>query len=1020
MLSITLIVNAQTETATSFDGGTGTKDDPFQISMLKHLKLLSDSTKYWRELYYFKLTHNIDAKDTRNWNITEPGDTLGFSPIGNYSVAFNGNFDGNGHYISNLYMNRPEQDRCGFFGQVSNSKINQLILVNCNLTMKGYSGGLIGNLYGGSELTNSYIQGSVRGRGNVFGGLVGNNTGGKITNCVMAANIDGVLNVGGLTGLNYAAIRNCIVTGNVGAGRYKGGIAGQLMKSGSVENVYVSGHVDPSGSTRHVTIGHQETGSSMKQCYYDITKNPVLSAGGEATPLTTEAFSDTSNFSGWDFTTQWAMTVDQYRKEVPRPMPRYNFDYVVAVKSFGYTTPESYQYYNVSYNAQVNDIKPLLDSDEIEFLFWINKYGIHTSYTLNYQGIQRDITETAYYDTKAQQPASWDGNGGAISTLAELRWLSETTDAWDEDWTLKNDINASETVLWNDSLGFSPIGDTAEKAFSGSFNGNGHVIKNLTINRPAQSGIGMFWYVNNTNIRNVGLPNCNIVGDQLVGALVGENYLANISNCYATGKVKGSESVGGLVGANSGKVDGCYAACEVTGENDGVGGLVGWSVKPISNSFAIGSVSGNQDVGGIAGRTSEKMSNCYAATEISANAQKGGLVGRLISKEGEMIYNCYFDTIYANLDTAYYQEDLSSGKDIVGHYSPADFQLEQNFDGWDFSNIWYIDQQSGIDSINRPYLKNSNAHQVIFKIGENGETLVGNTNQLIADGASNVSVEAIPAFKYEFIGWANPEGVIVFNDNPLVIEKITRDFELTAQFKMIEYTVTFKTVGNGYISGNSKQTIYYGSSTALVEALAYDNSLFDGWYSENNELISDNSTISLTNILRDRTVYAKFIAVYDVIFRADKHGSIMGDTLQSISEGDSSAQVTAVANNGYRFLAWQTIDGKNITTNNPLTIDSVGQDSLLIATFEVKTDIQDVACIEFEVYPNPTNGIVQITSTETPIQTIKVVSDNGKLLHQYSIYNNHHQVDLSQFGENMLFIIVQSGSKSRTFKIGVK
>jgi hypothetical protein len=65
---------------------------------------------------------------------------------------------------------------------------------------------------------------------------------------------------------------------------------------------------------------------------------------------------------------------------------------------------------------------------------------------------------TVFSQTSAQQPSGWkDGNGGSIRTLAELSWLSETPAAWDEDWKLTTDIDATETKTWNFRRGFNPI-----------------------------------------------------------------------------------------------------------------------------------------------------------------------------------------------------------------------------------------------------------------------------------------------------------------------------------------------------------------------------------------------------------------------------------------------------------------------------------------------------------------------------------------------------------------------------------
>ena len=113
-------------------------------------------------------------------------------------------------------------------------------------------------------------------------------------------------------------------------------------------------------------------------------------------------------------------------------------------------------------------------------------------------------------------------------------------------------------------------------AFAGTFEGNGHTITGLNINRPTTDYVGLFGYtVNSATIRNVGLVNGNIKGQQYVGGLVGWND-GSISNSYRTGAVNGTGSeVGGLVGYNDGSISNSYSSSSVTGAGDDVGGLVG-------------------------------------------------------------------------------------------------------------------------------------------------------------------------------------------------------------------------------------------------------------------------------------------------------------------------------------------------------------------------------------------------------------------------------------------------------------
>ncbi|MBV5345968.1 MAG: hypothetical protein JZU63_10880, partial [Rhodoferax sp.] len=115
-------------------------------------------------------------------------------------------------------------------------------------------------------------------------------------------------------------------------------------------------------------------------------------------------------------------------------------------------------------------------------------------------------------------------------------------------YALGGNIDASATGTISDpnyfgSSGFVPVGTSANR-FSGSFDGLGHTISNLTIDRPTTDYVGLFGVASNSNIRNIGLVNVDISGGSYVGGLVGQHYgqngNASISNSYVVGSVTGN------------------------------------------------------------------------------------------------------------------------------------------------------------------------------------------------------------------------------------------------------------------------------------------------------------------------------------------------------------------------------------------------------------------------------------------------------------------------------------------------
>jgi hypothetical protein len=234
-------------------------------------------------------------------------------------------------------------------------------------------------------------------------------------------------------------------------------------------------------------------------------------------------------------------------------------------------------------------------------------------------------------------------------------------------FVLLNDIDLSSYINW------IPIGDGhggGVNAFYGTFNGNNHVIKSLTINSNSGSntdeigffgGIGLSGYT--TEIKNLILENVNITATGTnwlpIGGLVGSagSGIVNIENCavisgnitnnntssfapaggivgdmhngtpvivkncynssaVTTKGLSGNGSAGGIVGRCAGSsnvVNNCYNTGKIIGSSQ-IGGIVGDNYATIMNSYNIGIVSGSSNVGGIAGINRSTLSNSISLT----------------------------------------------------------------------------------------------------------------------------------------------------------------------------------------------------------------------------------------------------------------------------------------------------------------------------------------------------------------------------------------------------------------------
>jgi hypothetical protein len=200
-----------------------------------------------------------------------------------------------------------------------------------------------------------------------------------------------------------------------------------------------------------------------------------------------------------------------------------------------------------------------------------------------------------------------------------------------ECYQLVNDINCSG-ITWSGAI---------IPNFYGTLQGNGFTIKNLIIRGHRRLGfIGTLR--RNARVMNLGIVDANLSADGYeAGFLAGRNS-GFINQCYCSGFIKGSDSVGGLVGINGvtgsgrGTLINCYSTSTVSGDQK-VGGLVGWNYNgDVLNSYSIGEVNyvenpqgstweSNTRIGGLVGYNMAKVNNCF--WDIETSKQSSGLSG---------------------------------------------------------------------------------------------------------------------------------------------------------------------------------------------------------------------------------------------------------------------------------------------------------------------------------------------------------------------------------------------------------
>lgn len=246
--------------------GEGSIEKPYLISSLENLYWIAQNSSKWDKNY--KQTIDINASDTKNWDDGDGREREGFKPLGNNETKFSGTYDGNGHIIDSLFINRSEGNQA-FFGVTRNATISNLGLTNVTIKGDFNIGAIVGYHTKNSLLISCFSSGTIEcisNKGKSMGGLVGNNDESTISNCYSLSDVIieryGMVNwykqfFGGLVGTNWnARIENCYSTGLlIGDADFKGGLIGSNNNSEVINSFW---DVDSSG------IGLSQGGLGLK------------------------------------------------------------------------------------------------------------------------------------------------------------------------------------------------------------------------------------------------------------------------------------------------------------------------------------------------------------------------------------------------------------------------------------------------------------------------------------------------------------------------------------------------------------------------------------------------------------------------------------------------------------------------------------------------------------------------------------------------------------------------------------
>ena len=279
-MSFSLATKAQTDvwdgTAVAWTQGDGTQANPYLIQSAENLAYLANLVNNGTSVAgdYYRLMVDIDLNGSQ---------TFQWTPIGNATYSFAGNFDGNNHTISNLFINTSLLQYTGLFGTASNAKIENVGITGqssiTNTTNNSSSGGIVG--YCPSDtltIMNCYNTGNISGnKGGGIVGYIGSTT--TITNCYNTGNIYSSFgNSGGIVGLissyfSTTTITNCYNTGNI-SGNKGGGIVGLISSSyytnftTIITNCYNTGNIYSSFGNSGGIVGFLYSGTlTITNCY---------------------------------------------------------------------------------------------------------------------------------------------------------------------------------------------------------------------------------------------------------------------------------------------------------------------------------------------------------------------------------------------------------------------------------------------------------------------------------------------------------------------------------------------------------------------------------------------------------------------------------------------------------------------------------------------------------------------------------------------------------------------------------
>ena len=506
-----------------------------------------------------------------------------FIPIGSEACMYSGTFDGQGHKISNLTISLS-QDRVGLFGVIQSPAAirNFVIESNCSFETTGNYCAIIGSAMGA--------------QGNVY-----------MENLGMEANVTlSGKNGGGIIGNNqgsvaYFQMKNCYMTGNVSAGSNSGLLTGYAGPSASFSGCWGTGQVvkGVSGDATYFIRGLES--GTITNCYSMY--------GSQVPKITDEQVASGElcfNLNGDQSEVNWYQTLGQDAHPV-----------LDATHGRVYTTAE-----------RRCDGQIIGDGEYVNDASKASAVPAH-QYEDGFCTVcgQKD---TNFMETDA------DGFYN-IKNASQLMWFASAVN--NGDISLKARLTADIDMAGVEAV---PIGKGV--GFDGTFDGQGHVISNFTI-QSTQDYTGLFSLVKGgAVIKGFTMKNAKIEGTAFVGIIGGSTGSGTIviDRVGFEGEAIGTaQNVSGIIGVNMNstavfKISNCYVTGTIRGgrESAAITGWAGSMQSTITNCWSTAEVSGNDDGKPFFRYDGAQVANCYNQYGLQVTQ----LTDEMLSS-GELTYN---------------------------------------------------------------------------------------------------------------------------------------------------------------------------------------------------------------------------------------------------------------------------------------------------------------------------------------------------------------------------------------------